>query len=136
MTVSEQIIQVLDALCAKFGIVIDWTATNVMPQLEVLCGKFIRFEIWTSVFWMVFVTVLLAACWIVFGSTYKGAKECFYDDEYLVTWVNGASGVAGTIMILLFVVVLGVQTYEIIEAVTFPEKTLFDYVSGLMRMNR
>lgn len=136
MTVSEQIIQVLDALCAKFGIVIDWTATNVMPQLEVLCGKFIRFEIWTSVFWMVFVTVLLAACWIVFGSTYKGAEKCFYDEEYLVTWVNGASGVAGTIAILVFVVVLGVQTYEIIEAVTFPEKTLFDYVSGLMRMNR
>lgn len=136
MTVSEQIIQVLDALCAKFGIVIDWTASNVLPQLEVLCGKFIRFEIWTSVFWMVFVTVLLAACWIVFGSTYKGAKECFYNDEYLVTWVNGTSGVAGTIAILVFVVVLGVQTYEIIEAVTFPEKTLFDYVSELLRMNR
>lgn len=136
MTVSEQIIQVLDALCAKFGIVIDWTATNVMPQLEVLCGKFIRFEIWTSVFWMVFVTVLLAACWTVFGSTYKGAKECFYDEEYLVTWVNATSGVVGTIAILVFVVVLGVQTYEIIEAVTFPEKTLFDYVSGLMMTNR
>ena len=133
MTVSEQIIQVLDALCAKFGIVIDWTASNVLPQLEVLCEKFIRYEIWTSVFWMVFITVLLSACWIVFGATRKGAIERHYDIDYLVSFVNATAGVFGTIMILAFVAVCGVQTYDIIEAVTFPEKTLFEYVSGLIR---
>ena len=131
MTVSEQIIQVLDALCAKFGIVIDWTANNVLPQLEVLCEKFIRFEIWTSVFWMVFVTVLLAACWIVFGATRKGAIEDDYDVTF-VSVVNVTSAFIGCAMILLFVCVIGSQSLDIIEAVTFPEKTLFDYVSGLM----
>ena len=30
MTVSEQIIQVLDALCEKFGLVIDWTSENAI----------------------------------------------------------------------------------------------------------
>ena len=30
---SEQIIEVLNALCEKFGIAIDWTAENVMPYL-------------------------------------------------------------------------------------------------------
>ena len=132
MTVSEQIIQVLDALCAKFGIVIDWTATNVMPQLEVLCEKFIRFEIWTSVFWMVFVAVSLSVCWIVFGATRKGAITQNYNVDYLAPSVNIVAGVCGAIMILAFFAVCGTQTYDIIEAVTFPEKTLFKYVSGLM----
>ena len=31
MTVSEQIIQVIDALCEKFGIAIDWTTQNIIP---------------------------------------------------------------------------------------------------------
>lgn len=33
MTVSDQIINVLDALCEKFGLVIDWTSENVVPYL-------------------------------------------------------------------------------------------------------
>lgn len=88
MNVSDQIIQVLDALCDKFGIAIDWTANNVIPQLEVLCKKFIRFEICTSIFWIVFGTVLLAVSWIVFGTTRNGAVEKHYNDEYLVVFVN------------------------------------------------
>lgn len=37
MTVSEQIISVLDALCEKFGIAINWTEENVIPYVEILC---------------------------------------------------------------------------------------------------
>ena len=87
---------------------------NVMPQLEVLCGKFIRFEIWTSVFWMVLVTVLLAACWIVFGATRKGAIERHYDIDHLVPFVNVVAGVCGAIMILAFFGVVGTQSYDIV----------------------
>ena len=133
MTVSEQIIKVLDALCAKFGIVIDWTANNVLPQLEVLCEKFIRFEICTSIFWMVFITILMSVCWITFGATRKQSVKLDYDDSYGVVCVNIAAGVVGLGMSVIFFVVIGVQAYDIVEAVTFPEKTLFEYVSNLMR---
>lgn len=33
MQVSDQIIQVLDAICDKFGLAVDWTSTNVLPYL-------------------------------------------------------------------------------------------------------
>ena len=49
MTVSEQIIQVIDALCEKFGIVVDWTSESVIPYLEILCTKLIKYEICTSI---------------------------------------------------------------------------------------
>ena len=48
MTVSNQIIAVLDAICEKFGIVIDWTASNIMPYLQDLCKRIVTYEIATS----------------------------------------------------------------------------------------
>ena len=42
MTVSEQIIQVVDMLCEKFGMAIDWTGENVIPYIEVLCKKLVK----------------------------------------------------------------------------------------------
>ena len=48
MSFSSQFIEVLDALCAKFGIVIDWTSQNVMPYLTDLATRLISYEIWTS----------------------------------------------------------------------------------------
>ena len=31
MEISQQVIKVLDAVCDKFGIAIDWTSNNVIP---------------------------------------------------------------------------------------------------------
>ena len=45
MKVSEQIIEVLDYLCQKIGVVVDWTAENVMPALTTLTEKYISYEL-------------------------------------------------------------------------------------------
>lgn len=42
MNVSEQIIQVIDNLAQKFGIVIDWTDENIVPIFQQLADKYIR----------------------------------------------------------------------------------------------
>lgn len=39
ITLSDQIISVLDALCEKFGIAIDWTSQNVIPYIQLLAKK-------------------------------------------------------------------------------------------------
>lgn len=61
MTVSEQVIQVPDVLCEKFGIAIDWTSANVIPYVETLCGKLVTYEIFTSVTSIVIWVALCAA---------------------------------------------------------------------------
>ena len=48
MSISDQIIAVINDLCQKFGIAIDWTAENVLPYIEDLCARYIQFEIQTS----------------------------------------------------------------------------------------
>ena len=46
---SEEVIKILDALTEKFGLAIDWTSANVLPYLQQLCGKYVTYEIATSV---------------------------------------------------------------------------------------
>jgi hypothetical protein len=129
MNVSEQIIEVINALCEKLGIAIDWTSANILPYVEQLCAKFINFEIYTSIFWMVVSIVVCAICWIVFGATYKKAKEDDWDGCVLSTPINITAGVVGAIFTFIAIIVISYQAFDIIEVVTFPEKTIYDYIS-------
>ena len=48
MSVSSEVIEILDYLGDKLGIAIDWTNENIIPYLQVLINKFIKWEISTS----------------------------------------------------------------------------------------
>lgn len=70
---SEEVIKVLDALAEKFGLAIDWTSANVLPYLQQLCGKYVTYEITTSVVWM-----LIGICLLFIGKYVIGkAKYCW-----------------------------------------------------------
>lgn len=135
MTVSEQIIQVIDALCAKFGLAIDWTSENVIPYLSVLCGKLIAYEIWTSVFLIALMAALTIASVIAtkkFAPIFKagldseGYLECGWT---VCTWF----AITGSICLYVAtVIVIGVQITDIIKCATFPELYIFEYVQGII----
>lgn len=42
---STEIIKILDAICDKFGIAIDWTSQNAMPYLEQVGEHIIQYEL-------------------------------------------------------------------------------------------
>lgn len=50
--ISDEIIKVLDALCDKFGIAVDWSSQNILPYIETLMDKCVTYEVSTSLFWM------------------------------------------------------------------------------------
>lgn len=64
-TTSSQIIEVLDALCAKFGIVVDWTTSNVLPYAQDLCDRIVRYEIAKSVAAIVVAILVAVLAWII-----------------------------------------------------------------------
>ena len=86
---SEEIIKVLDALAEKFGLAVDWTSANVIPCLEQLCGKYVNYEIATSVVWLLFgIICLFAAKWSFkltksFIKKYE-EKQSSYNDVWAV----------------------------------------------------
>jgi len=136
MTVSEQIIQVIDALCEKFGIAINWTSENVIPYIEVLCGKLIAYEIGTSIAWMV-IMILLSIASIVatkkLAPTFKRGLE--EQSEWDIVWTIATTfAIIGLVILnLATIIVVGVQVMDIIKCANFPEMYIFEYLSTLIQ---
>jgi len=109
---GNEIIKVLDALCDKFGIIIDWSSDNVFPYFKELCEKFIRWEIGTSITWIIL--AILAV--VIVGIISKVGDSLFFIDElfYMVLTVA--------------FIIIGFQIFDIVECCTFPEKAIFDYI--------
>ena len=126
MTVGEQIIQVLNALCEKFGLVIDWTSENVIPYLGELCGKLVNYEIWTSVAWMATMVLLSGIFGLCAKKVIPIAREKLDEYDYPI---------AATITVIFVatfcfatIICCGVQIFDIVKCVTFPEMYIFEYV--------
>lgn len=132
MEVSKQIIEVLDYICEKIGLAIDWTAVfaseNVIPYIEQLCRKFITYEIATSVATMIlFVIVIIAG--IILAKLIHNNKEFgvthyhTISDDYFVRYLCYA--LLG-FMCFIATLILSREAYEIIKCVTFPEMVIFE----------
>lgn len=120
MTISTQIITVLDDLCRRFGLAIDWSQENVMPYLQELAGKYINWEIATSWAW-----IALAGLVIAIGIF------LFIGD---LVWGWDAFGcVTGIFLAFVGIIICVDQAMDILACVHFPEKQIAEYITDLMR---
>lgn len=137
MQVSDEIIKVLDYLCEKVGVTIDWTNANVLPYLEQLCTKFIRWEIATSIAWLVIGVILgVIGCSLIkiakkYWSIHLEKVEKSRYDEFYSTISIVYYTIAG-FLILTAIIITPVQIFDIIECYTFPEKAIYDYIQTML----
>lgn len=134
MTISEQIIKILDALCAKFGIAINWTSENVIPYLEVLCKKLVTYEIVTSAMWILLVWILFGASSITMKKAHPWLMKQYegeYEDGYM--FLDIFLWATTIILGITMVCVTCDQAIDIIKCLTFPEMYVFEYVSKLIK---
>lgn len=124
MTVSNQIIEVLDALCSKFGLAIDWSSENIIPYATTLMDKLVSYEIWSSVAWIAFMLVLIIAL-IVF------LKKTWADNHHNIDYEIPTTMISTCIVVFTFLVI-GCQTMDIIKCLTFPEMFVYQYIKGLI----
>jgi hypothetical protein len=137
MAVSDQIIQVLDTLCEKFSVAIDWTSANIIPYLTTLMGKLIQWEIWTSVAWISIFVVLTLASIVAIKKLAPVLKKKIENErsyEYGWTLVSTLSIVGLCFWYLTTVLVVGTQIMDIIKCCTFPEMYVFEYIQGLIKL--
>ena len=135
MSVSDQIIAVINDLCEKLGIAIDWSAENILPKVEELCNKYISYEIWTSVAWMALWVFIFLTCFIIGRGMHKAELKKDEIDRW--DFDNSVSSVLVMVFYILAAVtgfialcVVGTQIFDIIEAKVFPEKTIYEFVSS------
>ena len=125
MSFSSQFIEVLDALCAKFGIVIDWTSQNVMPYLTDLATRLVNYEIWTSVAWIMILGVAFVVIW-------KLTKNARKDDSFDNEGICVCAWVACCFIVIIFIVVACVEVFDIIRALTIPEVVIYGFLKRAM----
>ena len=132
MNVSEQIINVFNALCEKFGIVVDWTKANVLPYVQDLCNRIITYLIAKDIVTIIFIIIGFIISLFTFKFCFKRFKDInCYDD---VGWEIG-SVVSGIIMCMLGltgIIVIPITIMEIIQACTIPELTIVQIIEELI----
>ena len=125
MVVSEQIIMVLDDICAKLGVAVDWTAQNVMPYIQEMLGRLVKYELWTSVASIVLTGVALFALVKFTVYFWKRAQFDHRDIDH-----NQVFAVIGMVLSVFFAVSfitsVSVNSTDIVACLTFPEKIIFD----------
>lgn len=138
MNVSDQIIAVINDLCEKLGIAIDWSAENILPKVEELCAKYISYEIWTSVAWMALWCSITLLLWIIASvMVHKERKKDELDrwdfDCGVMPYVTVIMIIAAAISSFITLCVVGTQIFDIVEATVFPEKTIYEFVSSKLQ---
>lgn len=123
MTLSKQIIEVLDDLCKRFGIAIDWTQENIVPYVQELCNKYIKYEICTSIAWCLITAAILIVMLAIMRIAYKHDIEELFFVSIIFTVFTA----------IAFFCVVGNQTFDVIECLTIPEKTLLEFAASLMK---
>ena len=116
MQISDEIIKVLEYLCGKIGVTIDWTSENVIPYTQTLCEKLVNWEIATSIAWIVIAILAIIA------STFL--LKIDLDDFQYVFFI---------LCFIVGILVICVQVFDIIECCVFPEKTIYEYIKQYIK---
>lgn len=134
MNFSQEIINVLNYLGQQFGIAVDWTSENVMPYLQELCSRYIKYEVFTSIAWMVIIPVITLIIAIPLIILHKKANSLGWDENYHfgICCSTVCFWIAFGIMAFASICVICTQVFDIIECYTLPEKVILEYLKTLM----
>lgn len=150
---SDEIIKILDDLGERFGLAIDWTSENVIPQLEVLYGKFVNYSIVMKSMSVGIGVIFIVTLIILLLGLYKSYYKClntkqdtiyfyWYETTYHystnvaeprandvpTTLCEIACGVLFIVAIPLLLCSLG----DLIKLLTIPELYVFEYLKAYL----
>lgn len=136
---GNEVIKVLDHLGKQFGIAIDWTSANVMPYLQDLMARIVKYGIYQNVSEIIFCLMLLLIVAFITRKLYKASYKYAsiydetkkYDDKSTATFFTTAFmiGLATTAITTIMVLcVIKTSVNEIIELSTVPEKYVIEMI--------
>lgn len=135
--ISNEVVKVLNALCDKFGLAVDWSSQNFLPYAEELMGKFINWKIHNAIFFMTIGVILLILCPLMykaFKKFNKASKNCeFFEDEYYSYLIGQILSVIALIAFIIIGIIMIVHnTYYLIKLQSFPELVLLEYLKNYL----
>lgn len=136
---GNEVIKVLDHLCDKFGIAIDWTSANVMPYLQDLMSRIVKYGIYQNVSDIIYCLILLSIIALITRKLYKASYKYAsiydetneYDDKSNAMFFTTAFMISLAITVITSIIVLcsiKASVDEIIELSTVPEKYVIEMI--------
>lgn len=131
---SAQIIEVLNDICKKFGIAVDWTSKNIQPYLKELMAKCVNYKLATDIIWLVVGIVLLIIGGVLLRFAFNNRRKYLEINDYYERIHSNLDETAcgqiifGVTCIGIAVVLTLYFTINLITCVTFPEKIILDMV--------
>ena len=137
MSVSKEVIKVLDAIGEKFGIAVDWTAENIMPYLTELSTKFVSYEVVTSIIWGLIGLILIMIGLFLIKPFKENYRKSMDEEHYSHSDRQIYDDTAGTCMIIMIVaiaigtVIFFVQLFDVVTCFTLPEKVIIEEITNV-----
>lgn len=143
---SNQVIEILNEICNKLGIAVDWTSENILPQVKIVCEKLVKYFI-VQISIMCSFGFLFACVGIAYGifllkqflQCRATKKDNFLFEYYKYsgstnlqsyTWIiNVIAIVIGLTGIILF----GLGLSELIKWLTVPEMAIIEYLRDMIK---
>lgn len=124
---SEEIIKILDDLGRRFGILIDWSSENILPYLQDLISRFIKYDIAINIFIILFGIIFLIITIFAIKKIRKDQKEISYYElfdegmpQFLIILIS--------IIIMLYAFLTGPA--KIVQDIYLPEKSIYEYIKS------
>lgn len=137
---SEEIIKVLDYICAQLGIAVDWSAENVMPQVMDVLGRYRVYKIAISVFLILFFAIILI---MAVATLKKCLKDVYtntagiwcekrYSGDYQATGLAETTVFIGAIVVPVAMMVIGSNINCLLKWLVVPEIQYLAMLQGYM----
>lgn len=120
----QDIITVLDAVCAKLGVAIDWSTENVAPKLEAFVARYSTYLIAVHIFYLALAVLVLAGGITAMVLTWRSYQKNGW--AYEECWDGfSMAGLAVVVFSIMAAVVAaicaGSITSTLIQLATVPE---------------
>lgn len=135
---SAQIIEVLNDICDKFGIAVDWTSKNIQPYLKELMTKCVNYKLATDIVWLVVGIVLLIIGGVLMRFAFNNNRKYHEIKDYYERMHSSldetvaAQIIFGGICLGIAVILTLYFTINLVTCVTFPEKVILDMVRSYL----
>lgn len=123
-------VEIVNALFEHLGMAVSVTAETISEWWPILVSKWTTLEIGTSCVWLVLGLIPVIGAIITLAKmahAYAHYQDSKLDDEEIgcICFVALCALVIGLILIIC-------QALDIVSAITFPEKLIFDYVTDML----
>ena len=129
---SQEIINVLEYIGGKLGIVLDWTSENIWPQVLDILGRYRILQIVISGIWVAVALIVLVVLICLWVKIFKAYLTCVKNKEDNLWWTlygrnidctgfSFAAIILTAIALFLIIPTLIIQPGEILEWVFIPE---------------